>query len=88
MLFFFIFIGIATDGPLEGFEHDIDYQFDTNTVTMRFSGFESSLHGISAFDWSIGIRPDCEDVTPFMEHGIVHSEEDDVPGHGKKLYVL
>ena len=88
LLLYFYFIGIATDGPLEGFEHDIDYQSDTNTVTMRFSGFESSLHGISAFDWSIGTRPDCEDVTPFMEHGIVHNEEDGVPGHGEELCIF
>ena len=52
---------------------------------MRFSGFESSLHGIQGFDWSIGTTPDGEDVQPYMEHGIVHSEEDNIPGHGMTL---
>ena len=53
---------------------------------MRFFGFESSLHGISAFDWSIGSTPNGEDIQPYMEHGIVHNEEDNVPGYGKIFY--
>lgn len=64
---------------------DIDYQADSHTVTMRFFGFESSLHGIMAFDWAIGTSPGAEDVQPFLEDGIIHEEEEDVAGNGNDV---
>ncbi|XP_053401006.1 uncharacterized protein LOC123523226 isoform X2 [Mercenaria mercenaria] len=42
---------------------------------MQFSGFESSLHGIMAFDWAIGTTPGAEDVQPYLEDGIINNEE-------------
>ncbi|XP_053400990.1 uncharacterized protein LOC123541000 [Mercenaria mercenaria] len=74
--------GTVHDGPYEHLKDDIDYQADAHTVTMRFSGFESSLHGIMAFDWAIGTSPGTEDVQPYLEDGIIHNEEDDVSGNG------
>lgn len=49
---------------------------------MRFSGFESSLHGITGFDWAIGTTVGAEDIQPYLEDGIIHAEEDDVAGDG------
>ena len=49
---------------------------------MRFSGFESSLHGIMTFDWAIGTYPGSENIKPYLEHGISHEEEEDVAGDG------
>jgi hypothetical protein len=55
---------------------------------MRFSGFESSLHGIMSFDWAIGTSPGAEDVQPFLEDGIIHNEEEDVIGNGIVLFLI
>lgn len=52
-------------------------------MTMTFSGFESSRDGIVKFDWAVGTSPGGEEIQPFMEHGIVHSEENVVAGDGK-----
>ena len=49
---------------------------------MTFSGFESSLHGIKAYDWSIGTSPDGEDIQPFIEFGLVHNDKNNVAGQG------
>ncbi|WAR05119.1 hypothetical protein MAR_020488, partial [Mya arenaria] len=74
--------GIAVDGPQQGITHDIDYQGDLHTVTMSFSGFESSLHGIHTYDWAIGTSPQGEDVQPYLEYGISHTETESSDHHG------
>ncbi|XP_060596420.1 uncharacterized protein LOC132750448 [Ruditapes philippinarum] len=74
--------GIVHDGPYEHLENDIDYQADTHTLTIQFSGFESSLHGILEYDWAIGTTPGSEDVQPYLEQGIIHNEEENVVGNG------
>jgi hypothetical protein len=78
--------GVVHDGPFEDWTDDLDYQADEHTVTMRFSGFESSLHGIMLFDWAIGTSPGAEDVQPFLQDGIIHNEEEDVTGNGIVLF--
>ena len=62
---------------------DIDYQSDISTVSVQFTGFESHLHGVMAYEWAVGTTPGGEDVQPFMPHGIIHREEKDVKGDGK-----
>jgi hypothetical protein len=74
--------GIVHDGPYEHLVNDIDYQADTHTLTIQFSGFESSLHGILEYDWAIGTTPGSEDVQPYLEQGIIHNEEENVAGTG------
>ncbi|ESO82597.1 hypothetical protein LOTGIDRAFT_236952 [Lottia gigantea] len=77
--------GIVLDGA-EGTEGspsvDIDYQLETGTVTVQFSGYESALHGISRFDWAVGTTAGGEEVQPFMEASLIHKEEADLPGNG------
>ncbi|XP_052806221.1 uncharacterized protein LOC128235438 [Mya arenaria] len=74
--------GIAVDGPRGGISNDIDYQGDMHTVTMSFSGFKSSLHGIQTYDWAIGTTPQGEDVQPYLEYAIRHSETEVSDLHG------
>ncbi|KAK3612537.1 hypothetical protein CHS0354_024514 [Potamilus streckersoni] len=74
--------GIVTDGPSFGIEYDIDYQSDMSTITVAFSGFESSQHGIMGFEWAIGTLAGGEDVQPYMDTGIVHTETDSMAGNG------
>ncbi|XP_052806226.1 uncharacterized protein LOC128235445 [Mya arenaria] len=74
--------GISVDGPKEGLSNDIDYQSDMHTVTISFSGFESSLHGIQTYDWAIGTIPQGEDVQPYLEYAIRHSETEVSDHHG------
>ena len=50
---------------------------------MRFSGFESTLHGISSFAWAVGTEPSLEDIQPFTELGISVVEETNNDGTGK-----
>lgn len=54
-----------------------------HTVTVGFRGFESSLHGIAAYDWAIGTEPMGEDVQPYMEYAIRHTETFEENLHGK-----
>ena len=75
--------GFAVDGSEQRLELDVDYQADMHTVTIGFTGFESSLHGISAYDWAIGTEPMGEDVQPYMEYAIRHTETYDDTLHGK-----
>ncbi|KAL5015119.1 hypothetical protein ScPMuIL_009389 [Solemya velum] len=81
--------GVAIDGAdgsedldSDGLGIDLDFQADTNTVTVQFRGFESELHGVMSYDWAVGTEPGMEDIQPFMEAGIVHREEEDVAGEG------
>ncbi|XP_052806219.1 uncharacterized protein LOC128235437 [Mya arenaria] len=74
--------GIAVDGPKGGLSNDIDYQGDMHTVTMSFNGFKSSQHGIQTYDWAIGTTPQGEDVQPYLEYAIRHSETEMSDLHG------
>ena len=51
-------------------------------MSVTFSGFESTLHGISAFVWAVGTEAGLEDVQPFTELGINLSEEANADGTG------
>ncbi|XP_071177975.1 uncharacterized protein [Mytilus edulis] len=59
---------------------DVDYTIDTTTVTVQFDQFESHLHGVMMYEWSVGTTPGGEEVRPFMSEGIIHSEEKNVAG--------
>ena len=74
-----IFDGIQPNTLLE----DLDYVGDASTVSVRFSGFESTLHGISSFAWAVGTEPSLEDIQPFTELGISVVEETNNDGTGK-----
>ncbi|KAK3612515.1 hypothetical protein CHS0354_024486 [Potamilus streckersoni] len=74
--------GIVTDGPSFGIEYDIDYQSDMSTITVAFSGFESSQHGVMGFEWAIGTVAGGEDIQPYTDTGIAHTEMDAVVGNG------
>ena len=69
--------GIEGDTP-----EDIDYDLGSSSVSVKFSGFESTLHGISSFVWAVGTKPGLEDVQPFTEIGIYTSEEANDVGTG------
>ena len=62
---------------------DIEYTLDDSTVTVQFSGFESSTHGVMKFEQAIGTQPGGEEVLGFTEFGVVHTEETGVVGDGK-----
>jgi hypothetical protein len=36
-----------------------------------------------AYEWAVGTTPGGEEVQPFMPHGIIHKEEQDVKGDGR-----
>lgn len=61
---------------------EIDHQLDASTVTVQFTGFESSLHGIMKFEMAVGTEPEKQDVLPFTEDNVVHVEETNVEGNG------
>ena len=64
---------------------DIDYDVDSSSISVKFSGFESALHGISSFVWAVGTKPGLEDVQPFTEIGIYTSEEGNDAGTGNLI---
>lgn len=64
---------------------EIDQQLDASTVTVQFTGFESSLHGIMKFEMALGTGPEKQDILPFTEENIVHMEESNVAGNGMCL---
>ena len=84
-------IGYAIDGA-EGLDvddimsMDIDYTMDFSVVTAQFEGFTSDLHGVMAFEWAIGTSPGGEEVQSFMTAGIIHEEDDSIPGDGEFLW--
>lgn len=61
---------------------EIDHQLDASTVTVQFTGFESSLHGIMKFEMAVGTEPEKQDILPFTEDNVVHMEETNVAGNG------
>lgn len=89
------FLGTVIDGaaytynlPSLVLDGDIDYQSDITTVSMQFAGFTSHLHGVMAYEWSVGMTPGGEEVMPFTTHGIMHKEERNVTGDGKCVLCL
>ena len=72
--------GIEGDTP-----KDIDYDLGSSSVSVKFSGFESALHGISSFVWAVETKPGLEDVQPFTEIGIYTSEEANDAGTGNSI---
>ncbi|XP_052081235.1 uncharacterized protein LOC127719259 [Mytilus californianus] len=81
--------GIVIDGT-DGTDHDpvsdigvdIDYQSDISTLSVQFTGFESHLHGVMAYEWAVGTSPGGQDVTTFSADGILHVEEQNIAGDG------
>jgi hypothetical protein len=61
---------------------DTDYQLDTATVTVQFTGFESTMHGVMQFEMAVGTEPNGEDVLAFTDANIIHLEEVDPVGKG------
>lgn len=62
---------------------DVDYQLDSSTVSVQFSGFESALHGVMHFEMAVGTNPDGgEEVLAYTDFNIVHIEETDIAGNG------
>ena len=57
-------------------DEDYDYQLDTTTVTVQFTGFESHLHGVVEYEWAVGTTPGGEDTMSFIPYFLIHSEED------------
>ncbi|XP_052067219.1 uncharacterized protein LOC127706604 [Mytilus californianus] len=62
---------------------DLDFQSDMSTVSVQYTGFESHLHGVMAYEWAVGTTQGGKKVQPFMPHGVIHNEEKDVKGDGK-----
>jgi hypothetical protein len=85
----YILTGIVIDGP-QGtddnkvliLDEDYDYQLDTTTVTVQFTGFESHLHGVVEYEWAVGTTPGGEDTMSFIPYFLIHSEEDEVGRNG------
>lgn len=73
---------IVSEKALVDFMSDTDYQLDTSTVTMQFTGFESTMHGVMQFEMAVGTQPNGEDVLSFTEANIIHLEELDPAGKG------
>lgn len=63
---------------------DTDYQLDTATVTLQFTGFESTMHGVMQFEMAVGTEPNGEDVLAFTDANIIHLEELDPVGRGNE----
>ena len=84
ILIIIFFLGLVIDGPYDTLELDLDYQADIHTATVRFTGFDSSMHGIVSFDWAIGTTAEGEDVKPYFEHGLIYDESPDIKGNGKE----
>lgn len=72
----------VSEKALVDFMSDTDYQLDTSTVTMQFTGFESTMHGVMQFEMAVGTQPNGEDVLSFTEANIIHLEELDPAGKG------
>ena len=74
--------GVVTDGAVEV---DVDYQLQTNTLTVTFTGFESTSHGIMQHEIAVGTRPEYDDVLTYTSDGII---SDDVEGIGKDSFFM
>lgn len=82
---------IVSEKAIVDFESDLDYQLDSTTVTVQFTGFTSTMHGVMQFEIAVGTQPNGEDVLSFTEANIIHLEEPDTVGKGinnTKTYFL
>ena len=62
---------------------DLDNQLVSSTVSVQFSGFESTLHGVRRFEVAVGTQLVGEDVLSFTLANIVHMEQPDIVCHGQ-----
>ena len=53
---------------------DLDRQLVSSTVSVQFSGFESTLNWVRRFEVAVGTQPIGEDELPFSLANIVHME--------------
>ena len=71
------------DGIQSSQEHgDVDYDSDFSSVSVSFTGFQSTSHGIASFFWAVGTAPGLEDIQPYTEYGIT-SLDNKENGSGK-----
>ena len=63
--------GVVWDGVGESIREDIDYQLETDELSMAFEGFQSALHGILRYEWAVGSHPRYDDIMPFTSYGII-----------------
>ncbi|XP_077996024.1 uncharacterized protein LOC144449371 [Glandiceps talaboti] len=81
-------VGFVIDGPNDDDDEDsystmdVDYQIESGTVTAQFTGFESEQHGIVHYEWAVGTEPELDDVQPYINAGILVSDEQDIKGDG------
>ena len=81
-------VGIVYDGIHEENEFgDVDYDSDSASVSISFSGFQSTLHGISSFVWAVGREPGLEDIQAYTENGIIHLEDNEKE-NGNLIYFI
>ncbi|XP_062596534.1 uncharacterized protein LOC134257978, partial [Saccostrea cucullata] len=73
---------IVGEDAVVDFTSDTDYQLDTTTVTVQFTGFESTMHGVMQFEMAVGTEPNGEDILAFTEANVIHLEELDPVGKG------
>lgn len=74
---------VISSGAAVDITTDVDYQLDSSTVSVQFSGFESALHGVMHFEMAVGTNPDGgEEVLAYTDFNIVHVEENDIAGNG------
>ena len=62
---------------------DLDKQLVSSTVSVQFSGFENTFHGVMRFEVAVGTQPVGEDELPFTLTNIVHMEQPDIVCHGQ-----
>lgn len=80
---------VINNGTAVDITTDVDYQLDSSTVSVQFSGFESALHGVMHFEMAVGTNPDGgEEVMAFTDFNIVHIEENNTTGNGNLTVVL
>ena len=63
--------GVVWDGVGLTVDEDEDFVPGQYIVTLHFSGFESSLNGISHYLWALGTKPRSDDVKRFSSYGII-----------------
>ena len=68
-------VGIVWDGTGISFSDDIDFQTDDESISMVFTGFESSRFGLASHAWAIGTAPLYDDVMSFTNNGMSITDE-------------
>ena len=61
--------GIVRDGSEDGV--DVDYQLQTNMLSVTYDGFESERDGIIKHEVAVGTRPMYDDVMTFTTADII-----------------